>query len=380
MQSNKLIWLLLIYLFFVQFNIYTDPVTNASLNFYHALIPVYFLFFYKPSRIVQLNSLVCFFIISSFFNLFAYMKYGFSLKFVQFFLCILSSFLGYCFVSDTTKEDRNKIYAALAVLVVASVLLRNIYFLDSLSEIYSRSRNVRDIFFISSGGRNIEVTLLGLLSLLVLNKKKLYYLVIGLAIISSTLMMSRAGLVTATYSLLLYFMINKGNTYYKAGTLCLFILCALVLLTNYQYEIQGSQFYNRLSISNDLALANENQGRVALWGAAFDAISKNYFGYGVGNGIKESILLGGIDIRENNIHNIYIQYLLELGVLTLISFTILTYKSIRLTFQTKLPEGYIFCGFFVLGLFQFTGYEPFIWFFSGSLFYMCRRHCRGNNE
>ena len=94
-----------------------------------------------------------------------------------------------------------------------------------------------------------------------------------------------------------------------------------------------------------------------------------HFGYGVGNGVPLMEEISGLTFVENNVHNIYLQFLLEGGIQSLLLFLFMVgHILIRpAEGQQRNIKAFLFL-YLMLALIEFSGYEAYFWFFVG-MFY-----------
>jgi len=99
-------------------------------------------------------------------------------------------------------------------------------------------------------------------------------------------------------------------------------------------------------------------------------LHKNLLGYGIGNGVPVMEKLSGIAFVENNVHNVYLQFLLEGGVQSLAAYLIMIvailFKRATTPMQRNV-KAYLIC-YLVLSTIQFNGSEAYLWFFIGAFF------------
>ena len=80
--------------------------------------------------------------------------------------------------------------------------------------------------------------------------------------------------------------------------------------------------------------------------------------------------LSGITFVENNVHNVYLQFLLEGGVQSLAAYLLMIgamlLKRVTTPMQRNI-KAYLIC-YLVLSTIQFNGSEAYLWFFVGAFF------------
>ena len=110
-----------------------------------------------------------------------------------------------------------------------------------------------------------------------------------------------------------------------------------------------------------------SEGRLVIWQTASQVFLTSPFGVGAGNGIHEIELAVGRQFEEGNLHNIYLQILVDLGVIGFAAYAVMLYSTWRrgkvTHFQNPL---WLMIGlYFLMGFLQFRAYDPFFFFWLG---------------
>lgn len=209
------------------------------------------------------------------------------------------------------------------------------------------------------GGVNLEATWMGMFGVFFYrNKRGYFYLISCLAIAS--LYGSRAGLIACFLSTLYVLFVKDSK---NAGTKVLLVSVAAMvffaLLLVVMSAMDIAVFERFLSIGEEPG----SMGRINMWayvGNVLDSIP--IYGVGAGNTMNEIALLSGRSFYEDNIHNVYLQILIDFGpisfffVLCLVG--ILVWRMLGERFQN--PFSVFMAIYFILALIQFTGPEPLL--------------------
>ena len=124
------------------------------------------------------------------------------------------------------------------------------------------------------------------------------------------------------------------------------------------------QFFN---LEAELFYASQGVGRLGFYLGAMELITNSNSPAGVGAAVYEMSKVTGIEYKENNVHNIYLQIFLDLGVfgiLTFFGFALGLFNISRKISANFLPASAVLIYLFV-GLIQFTGYDSVAWVFIG---------------
>lgn len=253
-----------------------------------------------------------------------------------------------------TDRTRLRIYAISAVLFLLATAVRNVVHIGDLEVIYSRSRGC-DGCFLATGGRNIEATMFAILAILYQGRYRLSFgLLMTLTVV---LFQSRIGMIGASI-----FWMSHLTRYNLSSRLMISIFAVLIGFVAILI-LPTNGLFARFNISNEIALGRDGLGRIALWSSALHLIPQNPFGVGAGNAV--SAINNGLNLSfwENNIHNVFLTWILELGWLH--GIVLIAFVSQILLRSRKTIEFYAVL-FLVLGsVVEFTGYDAVYWFFLG---------------
>jgi len=359
--------LLLVFLF-VQIPLTQNTDDKTHINVYHILL-LTLPFLYVPSlKHFRVNMATIFIVVLTLTTIFAAPAYGAGLRSTQLVFVVMAFFMGSMYGRKFDDQDWTKIFSIVFVCTVIFVILRDIAFAGQLAAIYTRTGYAENMLYLSTGGRNIEASLLVMLSILLLGTR-FYFPSVMLALLTSGMMQSRAGLIGTAISLWIFlWRTRKTKLYYLnlALGMALLVLVAALIFTS----VVDIPVLDRFNLKSETALEENGVGRLALWHYAGVALHKNLLGYGIGNGVPVMEKLSGIDFVENNVHNVYLQFLLEGGVQSLVAYLIMIVAILAKRATTRIQrnvKAYLIC-YLVLSTIQFNGSEAYLWFFIGAFF------------
>lgn len=356
---------LLIAMIFVQIPLGRSA--NSHINVYHLLLLLLPVLYFPALRYLKLNPATAFIGVMTVTSCFAAVDYGGGLRSTLVLFIALAYFLGVVFGRKLEDEELRKIFVGVLCCCFAFVVLRDLAFANQLGAIYARSTDAYGVLYMSTGGRNIEASLLALLSILLLGTRAYPWAAL-LALLTSATMLSRSGLIgTAVSVLIAAYRMRKTREYYLylfAGIAMMVLLAGLVLS-----QVIDVPVLDRFNLKQETQLEQKNVGRLALWNTAHLALDKNMLGYGVGNGVPVMEQLSGLKFVENNVHDIYLQFFLEGGIQSALLFLllaghILLHKSEG---EQRNIKYFLLC-YLLLAFIEFSGYEAYFWFFAG-MFY-----------
>jgi O-antigen ligase len=108
-------------------------------------------------------------------------------------------------------------------------------------------------------------------------------------------------------------------------------------------------------------------GRFTLWNGGAKVFVHYPLGVGQGNAVPALEHEIGADVPENNLHNLYLQHLVETGLPGLIVyllFGVVTWRRYRLGGYQDVLLAYVLC-YLAISSIQFSGGDPLLWFVWG---------------
>lgn len=346
-------------LLFVNFKINQaiDSGNTSNLNPFYLLLPIILILLPKyKSQINNYPTLL--FSAFSISNIIATFRFGFSFESIRILIAALSFFVGFSLAKSNSADKISNYFNTTGVIVIAIISARFlIYPLASLQLLLGNRNFLLDYPSITTGGHNIEVTYLVFLAVLCGNKR-ITFAILTLTATLSIMYMSRVGLILIFLiaSMAIYKKLNKINFVIIFTILVLAVPALLSTATPKVYE----RFTN---IQQEMDYGEEGVGRLGLLNGATALIQRNLLGYGVGNSIKSMEEITGLTYRENNVHNIYLQILLDLGVVPFCLFFVFSIWLIFHAVKTRFRNQYVklSAAYFLIGFIQFTGFDALGW-------------------
>lgn len=352
---------------FVQVPLTHSTTSKSHVNVYHLLLLLMPLLYLPAVRYLKLNPATAFIATMMGTSLAAAATYGGGMRSTLIVFVAMAYFLGVVFGRKLHDVELRKIFVWILGCCIVFIILRDAVYAGQLGAVYARSEGASGILYMSTGGRNIEASLLALLSILLLGTR-VYPIAAGIALLTSGMMLSRAGLLGAAVSIgIAAYRTRKTRHYYLytfLGVAMMVLIGGLVLSSVIDIPV-----LDRFNLQAETQLEHKNVGRLALWNSAAAALEQNLLGYGVGNGVPLMEQISGLTFVENNVHNIYLQFLLEGGVQSLLLFlALVTHILLRPTEgQQRNIKAFLLC-YLMLAFIEFSGYEAYFWFFVG-MFY-----------
>ena len=352
---------------FVQIPLGHSTTSKSHVNVYHILLLLMPMLYLPVARYLKLNPGTAFIAAMIATSLAAAATYGGGLRSTLILFVAASYFLGVVFGRKLADMELRRIFIGMLGCCLTFLILRDIVYAGQLGAVYARSEGASGVLYMSTGGRNIEASLLALLSILLLGTR-VYPIAAAIAVLTSATMLSRAGLVGAAVSIgIAAYRTRKTRHYYLysfLGVAMVVLVGGLVLSSVIDIPV-----LDRFNLQAETQLEHKNVGRLALWTSAGTALTRNLLGYGVGNGVPVMEQISGLTFVENNVHNIYLQFLLEGGVQSLLLFLVMAAHIVFTPAegQQRNIKAFLLC-YLMLAFIEFSGYEAYFWFFLG-MFY-----------
>lgn len=149
-----------------------------------------------------------------------------------------------------------------------------------------------------------------------------------------------------------------------AGASVLGIVTPIVLL-NYS-DVNIIARFVQVGSVQDVAVFE----RLLMWYGAFQAFLANPFGHGPGAAAQIVAQTSPEWLGDTNIHNIYLQFAVDLGLQGILTYLFVAFVSIRkfvLYGRGRYALGFAFLAYLILAIQEFRGYDQIIFLFLGAL-------------
>ena len=344
---------------------------GVKLNLVYSIVFV-FLFVKEGTINRPLISVVIYFLAVIFTSIISYVFFGSTGFMLLFIYAVYVYFIG-LLVSRTLPIDMLlNIMKNVTLIMFIIIFVKDLYYYDELLKFLSASRSIYGGHYygvtIYGGGTNLEATWLAL-GLTFFLRSRLFYPLGAIVFLISAVYASRTGFVLVTIVTVykLWFLSSRA---YKAlalvvGLIGLVWLGFMIGEASLQEEAGGLSFI--LKRFGDLGSDPGSLGRLEMWPLALEASKANPFGYGFGHSMEVIQRLLGTELREGNLHNVYLQILVETGLHSLVAYLVIVVIVARGAF-TRHPAAplalYLLC-YWLAAFVQFRGIEPMMWFILG---------------
>jgi len=245
-----------------------------------------------------------------------------------------------------------------------------------------------DVPSLSAGGLNIEATWLGLSSIFLIGTA-LFVPYVLMAAATSMVYATRAGIVVAVVAVIaalahawgtrraariaaatLGTTPRPGTRWVRAQRAFALGIAATALVGALAAVSYVQQYGDAAYVARRFSTIGEepgSMGRLTLWRGGLTVFADYPFGVGVGNAIPVLRRVFGVDVPEDNLHNIYLQHAVETGIPGLIVLLLFAATVARRALATRCTDHLLLfvAAYFVVGVIQFTGVDGMLWLVYG---------------
>ena len=305
-------------------------------------VPLLIVGFYAIIIVISLYASNSFGINSFFFN------YLFAL-----YMVITVRNVGY----DFDKEQWISLIKNTFTIVLLIVWIKNLLQIQIFIDFFKRPYGHPLVTVFFGGGVNLEASYIALMCPIFYDDKRMW-IYTGSSFAISILYTSRVGiLINALVALRLVFIKVDRKHWWKI--LSAIIVASISIFIVYRYGYLDYLIRRFTSIGNEAG----SIGRLNMWQYISKAINTYPFGVGIGNSIIALERISGLFYIENNVHNLYLQMFVDLGLaggmyyLYIIGkFAFMHVKNLRD------PIIYVLAMYIIACLIQFRGAEVVIYF------------------
>jgi O-antigen ligase len=290
-------------------------------------------------------------------------KIGFHSLILNYIFSYYLLILLYTFANDIKRDEWEKIIQNVASFALFCVYVNAFVHRNIIIRFLSNPFGHPVYKFIFGGGANLEATWIGMFGFFFNNKNK-GYLYILLCTFISAMLASRVGIIIDVIVFLFLTFSKNDKNKIDSKKIIIGILVILVTVLIAQKTGVMEYLFSRLkSIGKDTG----STARLLMWQYVIKTFLNNPFGYGVGNSVKAINTVSATYIGEGNIHNLYFQMLLDIGIIGVIWYigTIAIFVKNEIKNILKNPVVMYLITYFVLGLVQFRGGDALMFYFVG---------------
>lgn len=362
------IYLFLVLLCFNITNLLVMPIwQNRQLHIHHIITFLFFIWtmlHYKEINLkkfhLKYNMIIAYYIYALIISFVLAIKYGIGGTVVNVIYCLMLYIIISFWEDVINWEHLEKIIQYVGYLFAVFIVINLLFQWEKIIDSFQRKTTHLLISTLVAGGQNIEATFLATYACFLLYKKKYGFWMFSLFI--SILYSSRIAILLNILSLILFLVshvkredikdINKRKKIYFYWVALFAIVMGIICSTG-RFEHMIKRFLN---IGKD----NGSTVRIEMWLSAFQVFIRNPFGVGLGNAIVYAEDFAKKSFKLSNIHCVYLQAMVETGVIGLALFLISVFQIIYKAKKSKFlnPLGAMTIGYFFCCILQFRGIEP----------------------
>lgn len=241
-----------------------------------------------------------------------------------------------------------------AILFLAVFVKNALYARDLVAAMTGGQDALWDVAWITAGGPNIEASILAFMLVPFLHRRAFWPLA-AFVLLCGLAYQSRTGLIM----LLLVLVYKALNGTRRAGRILAWFSVGAAVVVAASSAAVADRFAN---IGEE---ANAEMGRAFLWAAGATVVQERPQGLGPGQGIRYVEDTTGINLVENNFHNIYLQAAIDYGWIASLLLVALALRRISWLRTHPSPFVVMSCLYLVSGTVEFVGTDTIGWLFIG---------------
>jgi putative inorganic carbon (HCO3(-)) transporter len=344
-----------------------DAVVGPALKAYHALFVCFGVLLLARGRMVRWRpEMLAYFVVVGITTLVAALRFGPQTVTVNTAFAAYAATIGATIGQLAGAPTALRALRWVSAFVLLAVLAKAVLFLPAILAFLAAPFGHPMLPTFYGGGPNLEATWVAMAGVFLIGSRGFIPYMAGSAAISVAYA-SRVGLIIVA----LVVMASVVGTLLRGGSsgrrlLLPVALCAITFagvaaargVTGADYILRRFQ-----SIGEDPG----STGRLTLWTGGVRVFADHPFGVGIGNAIPFAERAISAGITEDNLHNQYLQHLVETGVQGLAVYLLLVGVTWRRMLASRLHDPMLlYVGiYFLLAALQFRGGEALAWFIFG---------------
>lgn len=339
---------------------------ERTINLHHGIAVLGGGWFFLSGRIVMPpKSITGFFMVLLVVSAIASLHHGLHPMTLNALYCFYLCLLGLLIAQILTHAQLRAALRASAWMILAGITVKNFFFIPEILDALSTLNQRVFIPTLVAGGTNLEATF-ALFAAIFLRGGRGYWAAFAYAMFLAILYSSRAAMVGGALLFIYEIFANSGRASMLFKQLRMIILAAAAVMTAvFLLSSPVAQF--ALARFQDIGYEPGSEGRLVLWQTAPEVFMQNPMGVGAGNAIHAIETALGSGVQEDNVHNIYLQILVDLGIIGFAAYGLMVFaawRRLRVAVSTH-PLWLAIGMYFILGGLQFRAYDPFLFLWLG---------------
>ena len=342
--------------------------TGPALKMYHGLFALLGIVVLARGRIVRWRQeTIAYFTVVGLTSLVAYFEFGPKASIVNLLFAAYAATLGGTVGALAGREAAVRALRATSLAVLAIVLVKAVVNLPIILAFLAAPNGHPKLPSLYGGGANLEATWVAMAGVFLIGSRLFVPYVLGSAALSVAYA-SRVGLIIVAMVVVAQVAVvllrggpGASRRWIVAGGIALVAVVGVALAGRVDGAAYIAQRFQ--SIGDDPG----SVGRFVLWQGGLDVFSAHPLGVGQGNVVPMIEQALGAHLTEDNLHNQFLQHLVETGVQGLAAYLLLTIMAWRRVLASRFRDPMaLYVGmYFVLSSLQFRGAEALMWFIYG---------------
>jgi O-antigen ligase len=341
--------------------------SGTALKAYHGLFAAFGLLLVARGRLVRWRpEMILYFVVVGTTALLASLRYGPTAVMVNFIFAASAATIGASagLLAGPSTALRALRFGSLVVL--AAVLAKAVIFLPEIIRFFAAPFGHPIIPTFFGGGPNLEATWVAMAGVFLIGSRLFLPYMAGSALICAAYASRSALIVVAlVVAASVAGALLSGGARGRKFLLPIAIAVIGVGGVAMARSVEGADYIAQRfeSIGEDPG----STGRLTLWIGGAQVFQAHPFGVGLGNAVPQLERAIGASVSEDNLHNQYLQHLVETGVQGFIAYLLLVGFAVRRLFVSRLRDPMLlYVGiYFLLAMLQFRGAEALLWFVYG---------------
>jgi putative inorganic carbon (HCO3(-)) transporter len=341
--------------------------SGPALKAYHGLFAAFGLLLVARGRLVKWRpEMILYFVVVGATALLASLRYGPQAAIVNTVFAAYAATIGASAGHLAGPGTTLRALRFASIVVLAAVLAKAWIFLPEIIRFFASPFGHPIIPTFFGGGPNLEATWVAMAGVFLIGSRLFIPYMAGSALICAAYASRSAFIVVA-----LVVAASVAGTLFRGGASARKLLLPLAIAgisvggVAVARGVDGADYIAQRfqSIGDDPG----STGRLTLWTGGAMVFQAHPFGVGLGNAVPQLERAIGASVTEDNLHNQYLQHLVETGVQGFIAYLLLVGFAVRRLFASRLRDPLLlYVGiYFLLAMLQFRGAEALLWFVYG---------------
>jgi putative inorganic carbon (HCO3(-)) transporter len=341
--------------------------SGPALKAYHGLFAAFGLLLLARGRMVRWRpEMLAYFVVVGATALLASMRFGPKAAIVNTIFAAYAATVGASAGHMAGPATALRALRFASVLVLAAVLAKGVIFLPEIVRFLASPFGHPTLPTFFGGGPNLEATWVAMAGVFLIGSRLFVPYMFGSAALCAAYA-SRAGFIVVTLVVLASMVgtLLRGGGRGRAWLLPIAVVGLSVAGVAAARGVEGADYIAQRfqSIGEDPG----SMGRLTLWTGGVEVFTSHPFGVGLGNAVPQIERAIAASVTEDNLHNQYLQHLVETGVQGLAAYLLLVGLAVRRLVVSRLRDPMLlYVGiYFVMAMLQFRGAEALLWFVYG---------------